>query len=216
MTENAARVRVWDLFVRVFHWTVVIAFFAAYFAEDDILTLHVWAGYTVGVLVLMRIVWGLMGPKYARFSDFIYPPATVWRYLVGLVSGRSERYIGHSPAGGAMVILLLVSLLGIVWTGLELYAVEEGKGPLASVSVPLPGVVAAVYASADDKERERNHEKRRHDGDAHELWEELHEILTNLTLTLILLHVIGVLLSSFMHRENLVWSMVTGTKRAEP
>lgn len=64
-------VRVWDLFVRIFHWTVAIGFFVAYFSEDGPMTLHVWAGYVVGALVVLRILWGFVGPKNARFSDFI-------------------------------------------------------------------------------------------------------------------------------------------------
>ena len=73
-------IRVWDVFVRLFHWSVAVGFFVAYFSEDA-LTLHVWAGYVVGALVVLRIVWGFIGPEHARFSSFIYAPGTVLRYL---------------------------------------------------------------------------------------------------------------------------------------
>ena len=75
------QVEVWDLFVRVFHWTVAIGFFVAYFTEDGPITLHVWAGYLVGALVVLRVVWGFLGPQHARFSDFVWPAGVVLRYL---------------------------------------------------------------------------------------------------------------------------------------
>ena len=71
---------VWDLVVRLSHWTVAVGFFVAYFAED-VLTLHVWAGYVVGVVVLLRLVWGFVGPQRARFADFVHGPITVGRHL---------------------------------------------------------------------------------------------------------------------------------------
>ena len=125
-------VRVWDIFVRVSHWTVAVGFFIAYFTEDEVLSLHVWAGYAVGVFVVMRILWGFVGPRHARFTDFLYGPHKVFSYLRDLAAFRAERHLGHSPAGGAMAIALWIGLLAIVWSGLELYAVEEGGGPLAS------------------------------------------------------------------------------------
>jgi len=214
-SDTAARARVWDLFVRVFHWTVAVAFFVAYLTEDDLLTVHVWAGYTIGVLVVMRILWGFVGPKHARFSDFVCGPVKAWKYLIDLITFRAKRYLGHSPAGGAMVLLLFAGLLATVWTGLELHAVENNAGPLAAVSVedrtaaevaPIPLVLA----------REGEHEDvEGEDGKKDEFWEELHEVVANLTLFLVILHVGGVVLASLVHRENLARSMVSGYKRAE-
>lgn len=217
MTTNAGdettRVRVWDLFVRVFHWTVVIAFFTAYFTEDDLLTVHVWAGYTIGALVVMRILWGFVGPKHARFSDFVYGPLEAWRYLIDLITFRAKRYLGHSPAGGVMVLLLLAGLLATVWTGLELHAVENNAGPLAAVSAEGPTVAeAAVIASTLASEGEHEDVKGE-DGRKDEFWEEFHEVVANLTLFLVILHVGGVVFTSRVHRENLVRSMISGDKR---
>jgi cytochrome b len=196
-------IRVWDVFVRLFHWSVAVGFFVAYFSED-VLSLHVWAGYVVGALVVLRIVWGFIGPEHARFSSFIYPPGTVLRYLWDLLPGRAKRYLGHSPGGGAMVLLLLIGLLGTVGTGFELYAIEENAGPLA------PFVSSA--SPPGQAEGEEAYEGAEGSG---EFWEEFHEVLANLMLVLVVLHVAGVLLASYVHRENLTRAMVIGLKRSE-
>ena len=83
------------------------------------------------MILVLRILWGFVGPTRARFVDFVYRPATVLRYLIDLVLGRARRYIGHSPAGGAMALVLLVCLTATVATGLVAYG-DQGKGPLAN------------------------------------------------------------------------------------
>jgi len=199
-------IRVWDVFVRLFHWSVAVGFVVAYFSED-VLSLHVWAGYVVGALVVLRIVWGFIGPEHARFSSFIYPPGTVLRYLWDLPFGRAKRYLGHSPGGGAMVLVLVIGLLGTVGTGLELYAIEENAGPLDPFvsSVSPPGQAQPAFERDEDYEGAKG---------AGEFWEEFHEVLANVVLVLVILHVAGVLLASYVHRENLTRAMVTGRKRA--
>ena len=195
-----AKVRVWDPFVRIFHWMVVVCFFIAYFTEDDALTLHVWAGYVVGVLVAMRIVWGFIGPKHARFWDFIFSPFRVWSYLADLVRFRGKRYLGHSPAGGAMVIVLLIGLAFTVFSGLKIYAIAEHSGPLAKFE-------ATVAQTAPTSGARRSPERR--------FWHETHEILANVMMVLVIVHIGGVVLASVVHRENLPRAMITGDKRAE-
>ena len=93
-------IRVWDPLVRIFHWSLVLAFTVAYVTGDDENSVHVYAGYAVLGLISFRVFWGLVGSKYALFSDFIYSPTTVFRYLKGLFSCNPKHYIGHNPAGG--------------------------------------------------------------------------------------------------------------------
>jgi len=217
--DEQAWERVWDPFVRLAHWTLAVAFVVAYVSEDDPLTLHVWAGYVVGTIVLLRILWGLFGPRHARFIDFVYRPDKVVLYLRDLMMLRGRRYLGHSPAGGAMVFVLLILLAGVVWSGLGLYAIEEGKGPLVGI-VTAEGTLdlsPVTTARADDDDDDDDDDDERDEGAEanEEFWEEIHETLANITLVMVILHVAGVLLASFVHRENLVGAMVTGRKRAE-
>jgi cytochrome b len=115
------QVKVWDPLVRIFHWALVLAFFTAYLTEDEWLTLHVWAGYTVLGLIGFRILWGFIGPRHARFSDFVYAPSETLSYIKDLLRFRNRRYLGHNPAGSVMIFVLLVVLLLTLWGTLILY-----------------------------------------------------------------------------------------------
>lgn len=214
-------IKVWDPFVRVFHWSLVMAFLVAYFIEpeDNTLAVHVWAGYVVGGLIVLRIIWGFVGAPHARFSDFLFGPFTAFRYLLSLLGGRSKRYLGHSPAGAWMVFGLLTALLITVLSGMAVYAQDENKGPLAPMfasSGDMPsGFSIVTSARADVGEEDDDDEGIRGEGGQGETFKDLHEVVANLTLILALLHIGGVFLASFVHRENLVRSMVTGRKRPE-
>ncbi len=207
MATGSTTVRIWDSFVRLFHWTVAIGFFVAYLTEDDVLSVHVWAGYVVGALVLVRIVWGFIGTRHARFTDFIYRPRTVLTYMRDLPRARSKRYLGHSPAGGTMVIAFLIALALTVFSGLVVYAENDRAGPLAPIYSSRTIIPQA--ADEDDDNRGRSRRRRGRGSD----FEDIHEIMANLTLGLVFFHVFGVLLASFVHRENLAWAMITGRKR---
>jgi cytochrome b len=183
--KAAPQVYVWDPLIRLFHWTLVVAFFIAYFTEDDLLTVHVWAGYVVGGLVMARVIWGFVGPKHARFSDFVYTPGEIFRYVRDLILFHAERHLGHSPGGGAMIVVLLLLLTATVVTGLVVYGGDQQAGPLA-------GLFTEEFG---------------------ESFEEVHEVLANITLALVFAHVAAVILASFVFRENLVRAMVTGYKR---
>jgi cytochrome b len=224
MASNKKIVSVWDPLVRIGHWTLVIAFFTAYFTEDGLMEVHTWAGYTVAAVVLIRLIWGFVGSKHARFSDFIYTPAKVFAYLKNLLTRKSQHYIGHNPAGGVMVIALLLSLAGTTFTGMKLYAVEENEGPFAITAQQMKtgmntvNVIATAKVSDDNDADEKSEvAKNGHavDKQAEEYWEGLHEIFTNLTLLLVFLHIAGVIFSSIVDNEKLVKAMITGKKEID-
>lgn len=183
-------VRVWDPLVRLFHWSLAASFLVAFLTEDDLLVVHVWAGYIIFGLILVRLIWGFVGPRHARWSDFIKEPGEIMAYLKDVLRFSALRYLGHNPAGGAMVVALLVSLIATGLSGLAVYGAQELSGPLAPMFSGLS------------------------EGWAH-LLEDVHEVLANLTLLLVLLHLAGVVFASLQHRENLVRGMITGLKRSE-
>lgn len=189
-TDVVREVKVWDPLVRVFHWTVVIGFFTAYLTEgeESTLNLHTWAGYTVFGLVLVRLLWGFIGTRHARFTDFVHRPAVAKEYLGSVLRLKPRRYLGHNPAGGLMIVVLIASLLATTFFGMGLLAIEEQAGPLV-------GWLGGLGESGE------------------EAFEGLHEFFANFTLFMVVLHVAGVIVESLLHRENLVRAMFTGRKR---
>lgn len=174
-TTQSRTVKVWDPLVRLFHWSLVGLFAFSYLTGDEWKAAHIYSGYAIAGLVAFRVVWGLLGPRHARFSDFIYHPLTVLKFLADTVAMRAKRYIGHNPAGGMMVVALLVVISAIAATG---------------------------YMMTTDA-----------------FWgvewvEEAHEAGVNIAIGLIVLHILGVVLASVEHRENLARAMITGRKRS--
>ena len=160
-------------------------------------------------LIGFRVLWGLVGTRYARFSDFVYSPGAVIQYLKDLAAKKPKRYIGHNPAGGAMVIAMLLCLFVVTVSGLKVYAIEEGLGPLAGES---PAISLIQPAYADEDEHEEHENGHGENEGAEEFWEEIHEVSSNLMLLLVFLHISGVIFSSRLHGENLVKAMFTGKK----
>jgi cytochrome b len=187
--NESQTVKVWDVFIRVFHWALVGAFATAYLSAEDFESVHVWAGYAVLGLVAARLLWGVIGTEHARFANFVRSPVAAFRYVVDVVAGRARRFIGHNPAGAAMIVLMLVTLIALTISGVALYGADEGQGPLAGM----------LAGSGEEVEH---------------LLEEVHEFLANLMLAFIAIHVVGVLVESLVHHESLVRSMFTGRKRA--
>ena len=183
--NKADMVKVWDPLIRIFHWSLVLTFFLAYVTEDSWENVHVIAGYIVAVLVGFRLVWGVIGTRRARFTQFVKSPRAVLVYLKQMIRFKVPHYLGHNPAAAAMIVCLLISLVMISISGMMIIA-GEGEGPLAGT----------IFASFN-----------------HGLVEELHELFANFTVLLVCLHVAGVLFSSFLEKENLIRAMITGRKK---
>lgn len=117
MAMAMATTRVWDLAVRIFHWSLVISFAVAWLSADELEDLHNWAGYVAAALVGFRLLWGIVGTRYARFRQFVRSPIAILGYLRDVATGREARYLGHNPAGGAMVMALILGMAGLCLTG---------------------------------------------------------------------------------------------------
>jgi cytochrome b len=169
-----AEVKVWDSFVRLFHWSLVGLFVLAYATGDEIEKVHIAAGYTIAALMVARVLWGFIGPHHARFANFVRPPGEMLANLRDAVRLRAPRYLGHNPAGAAMIIALILMISGTCVTGYMM--------------------TTQAYWGAK--------------------WvEQFHQTLANASVALIVLHILGVIVVSFEHKENLVKAMVTGMKR---
>jgi cytochrome b len=189
MARQVDRLRIWDLPVRLFHWCLVLLLCVSYFtgeAGGDWMKLHFWSGYGILTLLLFRIAWGFVGSTTARFSDFVKGPRACASYLSCLVRGQSTFEIGHNPAGGLMVIVLLLAVLAQVVLGLFSADTDTGlvSGPLANL---LP-----------DKWVDR--------------LTHLHHLWVNVILLLVALHVTAAIVYLVWKRQNLIGAMFTGEK----
>ncbi len=101
---------VWDIVTRIFHWSLVLAFCASQLTAEEWDSAHEYAGYFILGLIGFRIVWGFLGPENVRFCEFVKSPSMITKHLTRLLTGKHVVDSGHNPAGGAMVILLLVWL----------------------------------------------------------------------------------------------------------
>jgi cytochrome b len=141
-------VRVWDPFVRVFHWSQAALIAVAWLTEDGPKTLHQIAGYIIAGMLALRVVWGFIGPRHARFSDFVRGPSTVLGYLRAMVAGREPRYLGHNPAGGAMVVALLLTVAGTAMTGwLQTTDAFWGSSVMEEIHETLASLILVLVAA---------------------------------------------------------------------
>jgi cytochrome b len=171
----AATVKIWDPFVRIFHWSLVASFAVAWLSAEDWRALHEWAGYAAGSLIAFRLLWGIVGTRYARFRQFVRSPSAVIGYVRDIVTGREARYLGHNPAGGLMIVALIAAVASVSTTGWMM--------------------TTDTFFGVD--------------------WvEHVHEALASGMLALVGIHVLGVVVASLRHRENLAAAMISGRKRS--
>jgi cytochrome b len=149
-------VRVWDPFVRLFHWSLVAGMGWELVAEAGT-EAHEIVGYGLLALVALRVAWGFVGSRHARFADFVTGPARVFGYLRAIAHGHPARYLGHNPAGGAMVLALLAMVAATGGTGWAMTTdalwgaewIEELHETLADLTTALIAVhVAGVVLAA--------------------------------------------------------------------
>lgn len=227
-------VRVWDRLIRTGHWLLLVAVATGLITRGEPQPVHLGAGYVVLAWIVARLFWGVAGPPNARFGQFVTSPGAAIGYLADLVRGRARRRTGHSPAGGWMVVALMLALSGTVASGLAMEsrpalaaqpAVPAGvlTGDPGPGSGPQPAGPAlagpAHWGGGAGAEPGEDGGDDGDDGDGRTgggPLEELHELFANLVLGLVILHVLGVAAASLAHRENLVRAMIDGHKRAGP
>jgi cytochrome b len=180
-------IKVWDGFVRISHWLIVLlvisAFVSANFGDAEF-KWHSWNGYAIFILVTTRIIWGLVGSTTARFSHFIRSPFHIVYYLRDLIMGKSTHYLGHNPAGAWMVVSFWIVLLVQAITGLFSSDDVVAEGPL-------------TYTVSEDTVMEMTG------------W---HHLIFNVLLVLIALHLAAVIFHQWKKKEKLVQAMFHGKK----
>lgn len=155
------KIHVWDRFVRIFHWALVICIVLNFFVLEAGETPHRWLGYVASALVCARIVWGFVGSRYARFSDFFPTPAKIVRHVRHVRSGTHDDYPGHNPIAALMIFVLmgLVLALGVTgyMQGTDMFWgedwVQELHEALASTLIALAGLHAAAAIAMGRLER---------------------------------------------------------------
>ncbi len=184
------KILVWDIPTRLFHWLFAGAFTVAWLTSDSDswLNVHVFSGYLLLGLLGFRLVWGFIGGRYARFTSFLYHWKEGLSYVLQVLTGTAKRHVGHNPAGSWAIYLLLALGLLAGLSGMITLGGQEGQGPLA------PWV--PYWAG--------------------EAFKEVHEALASVMLGVVGLHLAGVALESWRHRENLPRAMVTGLKEGTP
>jgi len=190
--KSGTKIRVWDLPVRLFHWTLVLLMVVSYFTGHwggDWMKFHFWSGYAILTLLIFRIAWGFVGSTTARFSNFVKGPMAAFAHLRELLGKHGPYDAGHNAMGGAMVVVLILAVLAQAGTGLFSADTDTGlvTGPLA----------AKLADATVDKVTAFHH-----------FW-------VNVLLVLVAAHVAAVLTYLVWKRHNLVAAMLTGKKPVE-
>ena len=176
--QSESRILVWDRATRLFHWTLAGGFIAAatislVLGDDSpLFPYHAIVGLTLVLMVGLRVAWGVVGTRYARFGSFAFGPSAIIEYSRGVLTGKGMRHIGHNPGSSLAIFLMLAIILGLGTTGFML-------------------------------------------GTGNESVKEIHELLSYSMLGVVAVHILGVIIHSVRHRENITASMIHGHKVAE-
>jgi cytochrome b len=158
----AARIKVWDPLVRLFHWTLAFGCIANLTVLREVKVAHRYVGYVILGAVVIRILWGFVGSRHARFTDFLAGPKRVAGYLAALIKGKEPRYVGHNPAGGIMMVALmgLVAICGVTgWMmGQDAFWGERWVESLHETSANVILVMATLHVLAAIVESWRHRE----------------------------------------------------------
>ena len=182
---------VWDLPLRAFHWLLAFSILASYLTAENggfnAMTWHMYLGYWTAGLIIFRVIWGFVGPRHARFVNFLPTPGKLFRYLKGFFHGDTVHTVGHNPAGSIMVVIMLV-----------LVAFQVTTGMMSTDDIFTYGPYNAAVSSATGRDMTL-----------------LHGNNFNFILAAIVIHVLAIFFYRVFKGHKLVWPMITGRKPAE-
>ncbi len=190
--RRLADLPIWDLPVRLFHWSmvivIVIAIATGLFAPAWWLEVHVFAGYALGLLLVFRLAWGFIGGRYSRFLSYPLAPRHLLHHMRALKRKKSPVHAGHNPAGAWMIVALLSTLSALAVSGLLVLGGVKNLGPFAALVNFRTGELATI----------------------------VHSVLSWSIIALIAFHLLGVFLETRVFHHPLLKAMITGRKPVEP
>jgi len=192
MKRKEGKVYVWNWSARIIHWMIAISFSGAFFTSfcEKELHSHIALGFIFGIMILYRIIWGFIGPKYAQFRHFMLKPSDFIFYFKEKVQNRWRKIpAGHNPASSWYTVWAMVMGTVIVVSGLLLYGIQEAKGVLSYLNdtyTPYIGILDTV-----------------------------HQFASYIFVTWVVIHITGVLVEQFWHKTHMVFAMITGYKKTE-
>lgn len=203
-TDGGSR---WDPVVRITHWTIAAAVLLNGLVTEGGDTVHVWIGYAMVAMLVLRLLWGVVGTEEARFSAFRPSLSAARAHIGDMLARRTRWHRSHNPLGTLMVYAFWATLTVVAATGITMAGSPFDARPEPAAEAVAPGNAApmagATAGEADDADDEEE------DG----VLVEIHEIAANLLLILAAIHVGGVALESWLSGRNLAREMVTGRRR---
>lgn len=179
---------IWTLPTRVFHWLFALLILVAFLTDDDkLLQYHAVVGYAILILITFRLIWGFAGPKYSKFKDFPFGIQKV-KAFIGNIFNKEQNEVGHNPPASYVMMGMLILAVLIIVTGALAFGVQEGKG---------------IFSFLNDSIFKKM-----------KLFKEIHELLANLFIVLIVAHLGGILVDKILHsKHETLNSIVTGYKK---